>query len=202
MFPDNSRVINVDNSHISTLKTEVDHLGNVWAETPNKGVYRYLLNDSLTRVKESGYYGGNSDDNLPYKLSISKVGGRITLLGDGRFYTYNDMDNTMKSYRILDDCFSQIQNLKKIVYIKGDLYWAIGDNTVFKFYCDGHSACILESYDIGIHNISMVDKYENISILNDSLSLICLDNGFLLYNDKTVHCTKIIQRKYILIMYR
>ena len=190
MFPDNSRVINVDNSHISTLKTEVDHLGNVWAETPNKGVYRYLLNDSLTRVKESGYYGGNSDDNLPYKLSISKVGGRITLLGDGRFYTYNDMDNTMKSYRILDDCFSQIQNLKKIVYIKGDLYWAIGDNTVFKFYCDGHSACILESYDIGIHNISMVDKYENISILNDSLSLICLDNGFLLYNDKTVHCTK------------
>ena len=40
MFPDNSRVINVDNSHISTLKTEVDHLGNVWAETQNKGVYR------------------------------------------------------------------------------------------------------------------------------------------------------------------
>lgn len=190
LFPGQNKSITVEKSHLGTIRTEVDHLGNIWAENPNKGVYRYLLNDSLTQVKDFGYYGGNSGDNLPYKLSISKIGGRVTLLGDGKFYAYNDMDNAIKPYEILNNCFSGVQNLKKVVPLGVGLFWAIGNNAVFKFHCDGHSAEILESYDVGIHNLSMVDKYENISVLNDSLSLICLDNGFLLYNNNEVDASK------------
>lgn len=35
-------------------------------------------------------------------------------------------------------------------------------------------------------NLSLVNAYENVSILNDSLSLVCLDNGFMIYNKEHV----------------
>ncbi|WP_255491298.1 triple tyrosine motif-containing protein [Dysgonomonas sp. ZJ279] len=165
--------------------TEIDHLGNVWMQHPYKGVYRYMLNDSLTEVKNYAYYGGDSNDGLPYRLSMFKIGGRIILLGNDEFFTYDDIENKVKPNDKLNECFKSISNLKKVVYIGESLFWAISGDCVFKFYYDGYSAYIIERYDIGIHNLSLVDGYENISILDDSLSLICLDNGFLLYDKMT-----------------
>lgn len=163
------------------INAEVDHLGNVWLEHFNRGVYRCKLEDDLSGFRNFSYYGGNNTDNFPYKLKMFKVGGRIVLLGDNKFYTYDDIANKIVPNTLLDDCFKNINSLKQIIPIRDNMFWALTNTSIYKFSYDGYQASILESYNLGM-NMSLVNSYENISVLNDSVSLVCLDNGFLLYN--------------------
>lgn len=49
---------------------------------------------------------------------------------------------------------------------------------------DGYIARIQEAYKIEADNLSLITASENISVLNDSLSLICLDTGFIIHNSQ------------------
>ncbi|MFV0328817.1 MAG: triple tyrosine motif-containing protein [Dysgonomonas sp.] len=162
------------------INADVDHLGNIWLEHFNRGIYRCKLEDNLSGFQTFSYYGGSNKDNLPYKLKMFKVGGRIVLLGNNKFFTYDDIANKIIPNTLLDECFRNIKNLKQVIHIQNNIFWALTDASVYKFSYDGYEANILESYNLGM-NLSLVNTYENISILNDSTSLICLDNGFLLY---------------------
>ncbi len=167
------------------INAELDHLGNVWLEHFNRGVYRCRLDEDLTGFRSFSYYGGNNNDELPYKLKLFKVGGRIVLLGNDSFYTYDDIVDKIIPNKNLNDCFNNVKDLRQIIPIKDELFWALTSNAIYKFSYDGYNASMLENYNLGM-NLSLVNAYENISILNDSLSLICLDNGFLLYNNQSV----------------
>lgn len=164
------------------MNTEIDHLNNVWLEHANKGVYRTRFAPGLREYSQYSYYGGASGDGLPYKLHLFKVGGRIEMMGDSKFYTYDDIHDKIIDNVRLNYCFETIKDLKKIVHHAGDYYWALGKTTVYLFSYDGYNASILDSYDVDKHGLSLVNVYQNISTINDSLSLICLDNGFFLYN--------------------
>lgn len=183
------RVVDEETEKVSLLgritepltNTIIDHLGNIWLEHFNRGVYRCRLDDTMKDFKNLTYYGGNNDDGLPYKLKIFKVGGRVVLLGDDKFYIYDDINDRIIPNDILNKCFRNTKDIRQIVNIQDNIFWALTKSAIYKFYYDGYEASISESYNLGM-NLSLVNSYENISILNDSLNLICLDNGFLLYN--------------------
>lgn len=160
---------------------EIDHMGNIWMEHFNRGVYRCKPEEDLNGFRQFVYYGGNSKDGLPYKLKLFKVGGRIELLGDDRFYTYDDIEDRIVLNTVLDTCFRKIRHIRQIIPIREHLFWALTRSAVYLFSYDGYEASILDHYNLG-STLSLVYNYENISVLNDSLSLICLDNGFLLYD--------------------
>ncbi|MBB4035507.1 hypothetical protein GGR21_001400 [Dysgonomonas hofstadii] len=162
------------------INAELDHMGNLWLEHFNRGAYRCQLTEDLSGFRSFSYYGGNNSDGLPYKMKLFKVGGRIVLLGDSKFYTYDDITNVIVPNKLLDDCFANIKHVRQVIPIKDNLFWALTSSSVYKFSYDGYEASILENYNLGM-NLSLVNSYENVSILNDSTSLICLDNGFLLY---------------------
>lgn len=164
----------------TVVRTEVDHLGNVWLEHPNKGVTKCKFKNDFSDFEKAQTYG-NGLDGLPYQLAIFKVGGRIMLVGNGMFYTYNDINGTIVPSNILNDCFEFTESIKRVVHVKENVFWALTNSTVYKFFYDGYDARILERYNIGKNNLSLVSAYENISVSNDSLNFICLDNGFLLY---------------------
>jgi len=176
------------------ISTEVDHLGNIWLEHANRGVYRCKLADDMKSFSNYSYYGGDSKDGLPYKMKIFKVGGRVVLLGNDKFYTYDDIEDEIVPNKLLNDCFENIKDLREIVAIQKNMFWAISNRALYKFSYDGYNASIMESYDLGL-NLSFVNTYENISVLDDSTNLICLDNGFLLYqnqdNDEEKHLNTI-----------
>lgn len=161
------------------MKVEIDYLDNVWLEHANKGVYRCKLTKDFANYASRTYFGGG---DLPAKINLFKTGGRVDFLGGGKFYVYNDIKDTLVPNDILDECFKHTAEIKKIVHIKDTEYWALAKNTVYKFIYDGYHASLLESFDVEANDLSLVDFYENISVLNDSTSLICLDNGFLIYN--------------------
>ncbi len=158
----------------------MDHLNNVWLEHPQKGVYRCQLSDDYSSFRDFTYYGKNEENELPYKLSLFKVGGKIAMLGNDTFYTYNEIEDAIVPWEPLNTCFRTINGLEKVIQINFTHFWALSQNAVYKFYFDGYKAEILENYNLGM-NFSLVHGFENISIANDSINIICLDNGMLYY---------------------
>lgn len=166
------------------INADIDHLENIWLEHSDKGVYKCRINDDLKKFRSFKYYGGDSKDGLPYKLKIFKAYGRMLFLGNNdKFYTYDDIKDKIIFNDELNHCFRSIKDLKQIVHINNNLFWAITGSSVYKFIYDGYEAHILESYNLKAKNLSMINAYENIAVLNEHTSLFCLDNGFILYNN-------------------
>lgn len=161
---------------------EVDHLGNIWLGTVSRGVYKCRLNEELDAFRYYTYYGNEKNKELPAHLQVYKASGRIIFLGDNRFFSYNESSDNLQSNPLLNECFKNVSNIKRIVSINSEESWAITSSSVYRFFYDGYIARIKESYNVDADNLSLITAFENISILNDSLSLICLDAGFIIHN--------------------
>lgn len=160
----------------------IDHLGNIWLETLNRGVYKCRLNEEMNAFRYYIYYGNENDKQLPTRLKLFKISGRILFLGDNRFYTYSEDQDNLQSNALLNNCFKGVDNLKRLIPINNEEGWAITSSSVYRFLYDGYIAHIKEAYQVGTEHATFNTDAENISILNDSLSLICLDAGFILHN--------------------
>lgn len=163
--------------------TIVDHLGNVWLEHFMKGVYRCRLNNEGNSFSEIMYYSRETNENLPSKMRIFKLGGRSMFIGDDFFFLYDEVNDQITPDKLLNDCFKNVKDIKQIVTEKESIYWALTNTAIYRFFYDGYRASVISRYNIG-SNLSLVNNYENISVLNDSTNLICLDNGFLIHYDK------------------
>lgn len=163
---------------------EVDHLGNIWLETVNRGIYKCRLSKEMDTFHYYTYYGQEEDPTLPTHLQVCRSGGRVIFLGDNHFYAYNESKDNLQPSPLLNQCFENIKHLKRIIPINSEENWAITNSSVYRFFYDGYIASIKESYKVETDNLSLITASENISVLNDSLSLICLDAGFILHNSK------------------
>lgn len=164
------------------ISIESDHIGNIWLGHAQKGIYRCRLN-GIDSISYLGSYGGDQNDGFPYHMKIFRLGGRVIFFGDDKFYVYNDLQDKIVEYEQINQCFEGIHSLKNIVTLRENLFFAITGNCIYKFLYDGHDFRIVDRFDIEYNNLSLVNMYENAVALDDSLSLICLDNGFLLHNN-------------------
>jgi DNA-binding NarL/FixJ family response regulator len=168
------------------ISIESDHLGNIWLGHAQKGLYHCRLNKNLNDIKYLGHYGAGMNEDQYNDLKVFKLGNRIVFEGDDKFYIYDDLQNKMIEYEKMNSCFKGIHALKNIVTLSENLFFAITGNCIYKFFYDGYDFRIIDRFDIGYNNLSLVNMYENAVALDDSLSLICLDNGFLLHNSQVV----------------
>lgn len=178
-------------------KVENDHAGNIWLQHMNKGVYRGRTYDNLSRTPILEYIGTDTNDTIPYNLKMFKIGGRIAFLGKDRFYTYNDINGKIVSEPTLNKAFTGISNLKNVVNISPYNFWIIGDKLLYNVKYNEQNANISSIVNIGYKNFSLVDNYENIVSLNDSMSLICLDKGFLLCSNFLTQKVEEVPQPYI-----
>lgn len=165
----------------SFYAVEVDHMQNVWLEHPVKGVYKCRLSPDLRSMEDVKFYGGDADDGLPYKLQVFRVGGRVVLMGNDRFYTYNDIQDRIEPDSLLDACFVGVSGLRRIVPAGGNRFWAIASASVYTLFYDGYTASL--NPVAGIPADNMVYGYERVAILDEATSLFCCDNGFILYRN-------------------
>ncbi len=162
------------------IHVEPDHLGNIWLETVNRGIYKCRFDNDLKEFRYVTYYGQQTDSLLPAKLQLFRSGGRILFMGDDTFWSYDENNDRLILNKQLNDCFKEITHLKRIVHIRNEESWAITETSIYRFLYDGYIARILDAHRIGEGGVSLVNEYENISVLNDTLSLVCLHDGFIL----------------------
>ena len=162
---------------------ETDHLGNIWLKHFNKGLYRYRFSEAVDDVKLCQAYGGESKDNLPFLINLFKIGNRVVFYGDNKFYAYDDLADQIVFYKEFNDVIENLKPIKKIIRLSDNYCLAIAENgCLYKLYYDGYDIRLVDKYDIGFNNLSLVNRYENAISLDDSLALICLDNGFLMFH--------------------
>lgn len=161
--------------------TQVDHLGNLWMEHNNRGVYRCRWVPGTSTFSQIHYYRGINENSIPTKLQLFKVGGRANMIGDGKIYHYNDIDDRVTPDKILDSLFLPLEPVKKVFPLSPSLFCALAEKSFYLFTYDGYHASVVGSQGVG-HNLHFLDIYQNIIPLNDSLSFISLDGGFIICN--------------------
>lgn len=180
--PQTNTLIELDTLSESIYRIEADHLQNLWLEHPTKGVYRCRLNADHTALDDLHYYGRDSLGQLPYKMQVFRVGGRAVLLGDDRFYAYDDLHDRLVPDSLLNACFRGKSDLRRIIPIAQNRYWVITGHGIYLLHYDGYTASLTPYPDIPVRR--MVYGYEHVAPLNDTTSLFCCDNGFILQHHR------------------
>ncbi len=185
----------IENFPEAVVHAEVDHLNNIWLQTAGKGVYKCRLADSYHSFKYRFNYGNVKQKELPDKLTLSKIGGRILFTGGNQFWTYDENADRIIPEHRLNKCFASVGSVKGVKPINSEQGWVITDTSIYRFTYDGYLARILEAYNVAGDNLSLVNEDENIAVLNDSISLVCLDAGFILHNlhEKSFNPVQLIQ---------
>lgn len=185
-------IVNKDSGKVTAMRQisdpiydiETDHLGNIWLETVNRGVYKCRLNEEMDAFRYYTYYGQEKDSSLPMHLQLFKSSGRIIFLGGNSFYLYNESSDSLLPDPLLNLCFKNVSNLKRIVPINSEESWAVTGSSVYRFFYDGYIARINEAYKVDADNLSLITAFENVAVLDESLSLICLDAGFIIHDSR------------------
>lgn len=115
LLDDDGTMHEVDGLDESVYRIEADYMRNLWLEHPSKGVYRCRMSDDGRRIEERTLYGGGAGDGLPYKLHLLRVGGRVALMGDDRFFRYNEYTDCIEADTVLDAAFRTVEDIRRVI---------------------------------------------------------------------------------------
>lgn len=162
---------------------EVDHTGKIWLGHTVTGIYQAQPSnefDSLISVKQLDEKIG-----LPHLANMNrvfKVDSRIIITTGEELLQWDAVKNRLVPYTELS---SQLEGFEKSTMIRNagvNKYWFIRDNEMAMFEIRFEKARLLYRIIPEMYGLELVEDYENIVVLNDSLHLIALENGFSVLN--------------------
>jgi len=156
-----------------------DHLNNLWASHLYQGVYKIVLNDELNAIKTIKHYGKNSVfGKYGQNTNVFKVENRIVFTTNKLLYTYNDLNDSIVSYDLLNENLGEYAESFRIVPAPDHRYWFISKSGIACFEILLDSINKIKEYPKAL----FVPKYENIAPLSKEQALVCLENGYALIN--------------------
>lgn len=161
---------------------ETDHLGNIWIGHLVKGLYKLRLNDRLDSVISLKQYG--KADGLPsdYGIRVFKLANRVIFLTGESIYTWDDLHQKIIPFTSLNQQLQGFQQAGTIVAAGNDHYWLLKGDEAGLFRLREDKAELRYRLMLPLFQVHPVDQYENLIVLNDTLHLLCLENGFALLN--------------------
>jgi ligand-binding sensor domain-containing protein len=172
---------------------EMDFLGNLWLGHTIKGLFMIQPSvnlDSIVSIKKIGSED-KFDDNAN---QVFKVDKRIVIPSGNLLYRWDDINSKLIPYNELNEQLEDFKAAKSIVPMGGDKYWFIKKNEIGMFEIVFGKAKLLYRIIPQKYGLNLVENYENIVTLNDSLNLICLDNGFAILNINMMNQLKEINK--------
>ncbi|WP_443946171.1 triple tyrosine motif-containing protein [Pedobacter sp. AW1-32] len=161
---------------------EQDSKGDIWASHAYKGLYKLILSPDYKRVINKKYF--DEKNGLPgnYNINIFNLENRIVFSSDSGFYTYDEFSNKFSKYEVLNKNLGSFSTSNKIIKAGERKYWFInhGKTALVDFAEAGKIE--IDSNQFSLMDGRMVQYYENISRINNSIYLISIDDGFVIYN--------------------
>ena len=145
------------------------------------------MNTNFTEILHTDYLSKADGFASDYKLGVFKIQNRIIFT---KLYTWDDMNQRIVPYDIINNQLNGFENCRRIVALPNNLYWLIRKNDVALFRIKDNKAEQIYRMQPSHYNMFMVELFENIVPLNDSLNLLCLDNGFAILNVSTDFLSK------------
>jgi len=161
---------------------ETDHLGNIWIGQSVKGLYKIRLSETLDNVTDLRLFGKASGFPSDFNIHVFKIENRVVFTSGKLLYTWDDLNNKIMPYNELNDQLSGFEASTRVVNIGENRYWFIKKDDIALFQIrDGKAKMLLHVY-LPCYGIRMMEDYENIIRLDEHRSLVCLDNGFAIFN--------------------
>jgi hypothetical protein len=165
---------------------ETDHLGNIWIGHAVKGLYRLRLSDNLDSVVEKAYYGKQSGFESDLNIKVFKIENRVVFTTGKKLYTWDDMKNKIIPYAEINNSLNEFSESEFITPAQPNHYWMCTPDEYALFRYTDNSPDIIYRLLLSAYGINAVEKNDNVVVLNDHLSLVCLDNGFGIVNHNKI----------------
>jgi len=161
---------------------EQDNKGDIWVGHAYKGLYKLTLNSDYTKVITTKYF--DERNGLPgnYNINIFNLENRIVFSTDYGFYTYDELSNKFTRYEVLNKKLGSFASSNNIIKAGEKKYWFInhGKTSLVNFTEPGKIE--IDSNQFSLLDGRMVQYYENISKISNSIYLISVDDGFVIYH--------------------
>jgi len=161
---------------------EQDNKGDIWVGHAYKGLYKLTLNSDYTKVVSTKYF--DERNGLPgnYNINIFNLENRIVFSTDHGFYTYDELSNKFTRYEVLNKKLGSFASSNNIIKAGEKKYWFInhGKTSLVNFTEPGKIE--IDSNQFSLLDGRMVQYYENISKISNSIYLISVDDGFVIYH--------------------
>jgi len=160
---------------------EEDENGNLWVSHAYKGVYKLRLSKDLRSVKATKVYSWR--DGLPTDYNVNLFNFESTILFSTHrgFYIYDGIADTFQPYKQLNSKLGSFAFSNKVIKASDAKYWFINNGIVALADIEPGKIKIDSSHFSSL-NGRMVQHYENISRIGDSIYLISADDGFVIFN--------------------
>lgn len=179
----------VSNYNQPSTYVEQDNEGYLWISHAYKGVYKIKLSDDLKQAVTVKYYDTRYGLPSSYHVNIFSLNKRIVFSSDSGFYYYDNIADRFFKYDRLNKMLGSFLTSNKIIPAFGKKYWFINHGHVSLTDFSEPGKLKVDSSRFSILNGQMVQHYENISRINDSLYLISIDNGFVIFNAEDAETT-------------
>ncbi|MCZ4245619.1 triple tyrosine motif-containing protein [Pedobacter punctiformis] len=161
---------------------EQDNKGDIWVSHAYKGLYKVTLSADYRKVTSTKYY--DEQNGLPgnYNINMFNLENKIVFSSDAGFYTYDELSNKFTKYDVLNHKLGSFATSNKIINAGEKKYWFInhGKTALVNFTEPGKTE--IDSNQFSLLDGRMVQYYENISRISNSIYLISVDDGFVIYN--------------------
>jgi len=162
---------------------EQDGKGQIWVAHAYKGIYKITLSSDLKRAVSVKYYDKRFGLPDSYNVNVFNLDNRIVFSSDSGFCVYDDITDRFYKYQQLNKKLGTFASSNKIIAAIGKKYWFINHGRVAIADLAMPGKLTIDSNRFNILNGQMVQHYENINLINNSIYLISVDDGFVILND-------------------
>ncbi len=160
---------------------EEDESGNLWVSHAYKGVYKLRLSNDLKSVKAVKVYSWQNGLPTDYNVNLFTFESTILFSTHRGFYIYDGIADTFHPYVQLNRKLGSFAYSNKVIKAADARYWFINNGIVALADIEPGKIKIDSSHFSSL-NGRMVQHYENISHIGDSIYLISADDGFVIFN--------------------
>lgn len=168
------------------LSFEIDYLGNIWAAHSSRGLFRIKLNNQLDSVQMLSYYGKEKGLATDRNISVANVENRIIFTTGHSFFTFDDLNDTIVSYDLLNEQTGSFRQSRSITPIGESNYWFVSNNLAGLFKIVDKNITKIFSWDFSRYGAYLASSGTVVIPLDEDRHLFCLDNGFAILNEKMI----------------
>ncbi|MCK9451258.1 MAG: hypothetical protein M0Q90_06165 [Bacteroidales bacterium] len=160
---------------------ETDHLGNLLLGHTIKGVFMAKPTPDFKQIQQIKRLG--SAEGLTFNTNkFYPVDKRILIPSGDSIFQWDAVHEQLIPFPELNKDLKSFAASTAIVPSLAQKYWFIKASEIGLFEVRFGQAKLLYRIIPDLYNLNLIEDYENIVALNDSLHLFCLENGFSILN--------------------
>lgn len=161
---------------------EIDHKGNIWASHMYQGVYKIETDDQREKLIRSEYFG-NEVFGSNHAVNVFKIEDRIVFSTYEKFFTYDDLNDTIIPYNELNSQLGEYTRSHRVVAAPNHHYWFISENFIGLLFAAPDGFKLIKEYPTTLFSApSLVDGFENILPTGEKTAVLSLLNGYATLN--------------------